>query len=271
MKKTIPIFTAWLLLGCAGDRSKEIDRAMRQYDSLLLHGQSDSIAGKFAINGELAGENQAPIIGRDSIRKTLRSFKGVVVLKYLSTADSTLFYGDTAVQSGSYVQIVKIPSGDTLELGGEFVCTWIPFQGEWMIKKMFTHHYRNLKEENWLNRLPENNIAKQYGKIIDAEGPAAARVALAKLRKDSAHYELKEKDFNHLGYNLMAKGKDQEALEVFKITVELFPTSWNAYDSYGEGLLKSGKKQEAISMYQKSLQLNPKNENGKKMLNDLGQ
>ena len=51
--------------------------------------------------------------------------------------------------------------------------------------------------------------------------------------------------------------------------VDLFPLSWNSYDSYGEILLKTGKKEEAIKMYQKSIELNPNNEGGKKILKEL--
>ncbi len=254
---------------CATDRSAEIDQAMRHYDQLILHGQYDSIANKFILNGELAGENLTSVFGRDSIRKLLKSFQGATVLKYVSTTQSTIFHADTAVQSGSYIQIVKVPSGDTLELGGEYTSTWIPENKEWMIKKMFTHHYRNLKEENWPNSLPDKSIAKQYGKTMVNKGVTEANMLLEKLRKDAANYYLKENEFNHLGYNLMGKDKNEEALAVFKTTIQLFPMSWNAYDSYGEALLKNGKKEEAIEMYQRSMELNPKNENGKKVLDKL--
>ncbi len=65
---------------------------------------------------------------------------------YTSTADSTSFMGAAAVQYGSYNQIVKMPSGDTLELGGNYITTWVDEgKGEWLIKKMFTHNYKNLR------------------------------------------------------------------------------------------------------------------------------
>lgn len=61
----------------------------------------------------------------------------------------------------------------------------------------------------------------------------------------------------------------EEALEVFKLNTKLFPKSWNVYDSYGENLLKTGQKDEAIKMYKKSLELNPDNEGGKRALTEL--
>ena len=51
--------------------------------------------------------------------------------------------------------------------------------------------------------------------------------------------------------------------------MQLFPLSWNTYDSYAETLLKHGEKQDAVKMYQKSIELNPDNENVKKVLGQL--
>jgi predicted TPR repeat methyltransferase len=53
---------------------------------------------------------------------------------------------------------------------------------------------------------------------------------------------------------------------MFKINVELYPESWNAYDSLGEALLRAGDTNDAVTMYEKSLALNPENTNGKEVL-----
>jgi tetratricopeptide (TPR) repeat protein len=117
--------------------------------------------------------------------------------------------------------------------------------------------------------LPKKSIAKLYGRTIVKDGIPAARDLLAKLRKDSLNYSLYEDDMNLLAYQLMWNNMDTLAFEVFKTDLELFPESWNAYDSYGEILLKMGRKEEAVKMYQKSMVLNPDNENGKKMLEQI--
>lgn len=270
MKIALLIFISCLACARMPAQSTQIDRAMKQYDQLVLQGSYDSIANMFTLNAELQGENQASILGRDSIRKLLKSFQGASVLKYETTPQAISFGADTAVQSGSYFQIVRIHSGDTLELAGQYTATWIKENGQqWMIKKMYTHHYRNLKEENWINTLPDNSIAKQFGEKMLSEGVHAASAILARLIKDSANYYLKENEFNHLGYNLMNKDKNEEALEIFKTCTQLFPTSWNAFDSYGEALLKYGQKEEAVKMYKKSIELNPNNGNGKQVLQKI--
>ena len=125
---------------------------------------------------------------------------------------------------------------------------------------------------NILNQQPlvENgkSLARTYGSVLVNQGSEAAKLTLAKLKQDS-NYSLRQGEMNSLGYELLRSNKTPEALEVFKLNVELFPDSWNVYDSYGEILLKIGRKEEAIKMYQKSVELNPKNENGKNVLKQL--
>jgi CubicO group peptidase (beta-lactamase class C family) len=85
-------------------------------------------------------------------------------------------------------------------------------------------------------------------------------------KKKNAEFQPDENDLNDWGYRLMSKGQDKEAREIFKLNINLYPKSWNTYDSYGEALLKNGQKEEAIKMYSKSVDLNPDNQNGKEVL-----
>ena len=127
------------------------------------------------------------------------------------------------------------------------------------------------------------SLAKIYGITLLKTGEAAARLEFETLRKDTVHYGLSENEFNTLGYDLMSSNqiamllegsipsKLNEAIAVFKLNTELFPQSWNAFDSYGEVLLKNGQKEEAIKMYKKSIELNPENEGGKTVLKEISQ
>jgi cytochrome c-type biogenesis protein CcmH/NrfG len=67
----------------------------------------------------------------------------------------------------------------------------------------------------------------------------------------------------------MGKGKTEEAIEVFKLNVELHPDSFNVYDSLGEAYMNSGDIKNAVNNYKKSLELNPDNANAKEMLKKL--
>jgi tetratricopeptide (TPR) repeat protein len=66
---------------------------------------------------------------------------------------------------------------------------------------------------------------------------------------------------NTQGYNLMGKNKLDEARALFELNANLFPNSFNAWDSYGECLMKIGDIPNAIKSYEKSLELNPDNQN----------
>jgi tetratricopeptide (TPR) repeat protein len=112
-----------------------------------------------------------------------------------------------------------------------------------------SHEQRTLVRENgkWL-------IASQVTYLKDTYNPTAQGV---------------EENLNTSGYNLIAIGKLQNAIDVFLLNVKLFPKSWNAYDSLGEAYAKAGNKKLAIENYKKSIALNPKNESGKKALDTL--
>jgi tetratricopeptide (TPR) repeat protein len=53
--------------------------------------------------------------------------------------------------------------------------------------------------------------------------------------------------------------KFSEAIEVFKLNVEVYPQSCNVYDSLAEAYMVNGDKELAVKNYEKSLELNPKN------------
>jgi tetratricopeptide (TPR) repeat protein len=95
---------------------------------------------------------------------------------------------------------------------------------------------------------------------------------LASLYKDlkkSNPNEIHEHTLNTLGYRVLRKNRIQEALEIFKLNVEIHPEYANGYDSLGEAYMKSGENELAIENYQKSLELDPNNDNAKEMLEVL--
>ena len=64
------------------------------------------------------------------------------------------------------------------------------------------------------------------------------------------------------GYDFLGAKQVNDAIEVFKLNVKLFPNSWNVYDSLGEAYAAAGDTKLAIENYEKSMTLNPKNETG---------
>lgn len=82
-------------------------------------------------------------------------------------------------------------------------------------------------------------------------------------------YDFSETEVNAYGYDLMRDEKYEDALTVFKLNTELYPDSWNTYDSYGECLLETGDTVNGIKAYEKSLELNPNNSNAIKVLKEF--
>ena len=75
---------------------------------------------------------------------------------------------------------------------------------------------------------------------------------------------------NNIGYKYLYFWVNPDvAKKLFEYNVELHPKSSNAYDSLGESAYLSGKREEAVNYYNKSLEMNPKNENAKRMLEQL--
>jgi len=80
-----------------------------------------------------------------------------------------------------------------------------------------------------------------------------------------------ESDINAIGYRLMGNKKLDEAIEVFKLNTQLYPESFNTWDSLGEAYAAAGKKTEAIENYEKSVKINPNSDSGKAALTKLKQ
>lgn len=84
-----------------------------------------------------------------------------------------------------------------------------------------------------------------------------------KLKKETAaSYDFENEDqMTMYGYGFLWANQVKEAIAIFKLIVEEFPDSYNAYDSLGEGYLRAGDLQGALLFYRKSLQMNPDNFN----------
>lgn len=77
-----------------------------------------------------------------------------------------------------------------------------------------------------------------------------------------------ENDLNQIGY-LLLEDYPEAALEVFRLNVDLYPESFNPYDSLGEAYMKMGEKDLAIINYAISLQYYPGNKHATEMIQKL--
>src|SRR6476661_2340337 len=90
----------------------------------------------------------------------------------------------------------------------------------------------------------------------------ASQVITTPQNNDANTDHIVESDLNTTGYKLLSAKKYNQAIEVFKLNVQLYPNSWNVYDSLGEAYAAAGNKKLAMENYEKSIKLNPKSTTG---------
>lgn len=107
---------------------------------------------------------------------------------------------------------------------------------------------------------PKRSIAETLYKIAADKGGVAAVAEYRKLKSEnSATYDFAESELNSLGYQLIRMKRLKDAIEIFKLNVEMFPSASNPYDSLGEAYLEDGQKDLALVNYKKAVELDPSN------------
>ncbi len=117
---------------------------------------------------------------------------------------------------------------------------------------------------------PKKSVAEALYKTAFEKGGKYAVSEYKKLKTEkSDDYDFSENELNTLGYQLLGEGKTQDAIEIFKLNVEMFPKASNPYDSLGEAYLKAENKELALKNYKKSVELNPNNANAVRVINEI--
>lgn len=118
--------------------------------------------------------------------------------------------------------------------------------------------------------LPKQSIAELLLKTILEKGVEAGVQQYRDLKaSQGSAYDWSEEELNTLGYQLIGMKKVKEAIEIFKLNVEVYPQAFNTYDSLGEAYLLSGDKELAIKNYKRSLELNKANKGAENALKRL--
>jgi tetratricopeptide (TPR) repeat protein len=108
----------------------------------------------------------------------------------------------------------------------------------------------------------KSGILKETGKTEDAD----------KTMKEAIDIST-ENELNQYGYQLLAQGQQDKAIEIFILNTQRHPKSPNVWDSLGEGYAIKGDKKNAIINFKKSLSLDPPanvKANSEKYLKQLG-
>lgn len=117
---------------------------------------------------------------------------------------------------------------------------------------------------------PKRSIAETLYKIAVEKDVASAVAEYRKLKaENSPTYDFSENELNTLGYQLVGMKRTKDAIEIFKLNVEMFPKSANPYDSLGEAYLADDQKDLALANYKKAAELDPANANAVQIVRRL--
>jgi|GEM_PF-1464197 len=102
------------------------------------------------------------------------------------------------------------------------------------------------------------------------KGDIPAAISFYRENSKSEDYSCNETDMTMIGYNLLFRDRQKDALKMFKLYVEAYPESSNSYDSLGECYMNMNDKKNARINYSKALELDPENEYIKGILEKIG-
>lgn len=120
--------------------------------------------------------------------------------------------------------------------------------------------------------MPKRQLSLDLGPTIVNHGVDAAVAQYRQLKTSNPDgYDFSERGLNQLGSELYRANRMADAIAIFKLNVEQFPKSADAYDSLASGYEKDGQNQLALENYRKSLELDPKNQHAADHIKQLEQ
>lgn len=109
---------------------------------------------------------------------------------------------------------------------------------------------------------PEAEVMDRLAPVFATRDPARIAVAFRAMGEyGRPAADIVESSINAMGYEHLQNGDIEEAISVFELNTDTFPTSANTWDSLAEAVLANGDQETAIRFYQRSLELDPQNSN----------
>ena len=115
----------------------------------------------------------------------------------------------------------------------------------------------------------KSSAAERLATAIDELGIDAALKMFSQLRENPGGYDFNEQEFNALGNELLDGQEYEAAVAVFRLTVELFPDSTDAYYNLAKACMYTGDRECADHNFKIALDGNPGNFIAERILADL--
>lgn len=116
-----------------------------------------------------------------------------------------------------------------------------------------------------IRRVVFPDVERQLRQAIDQEGTPALETTYEALNRRYPPEHFDEALLNRMGYDLLQNSRIEEAIAVFEYNVEMYPDSWNTYDSLGDAYSAAENMEKAMESYRKSLELNPDSPSAQKL------
>ncbi len=115
------------------------------------------------------------------------------------------------------------------------------------------------------------SVVAALGPLAETQGAAGVVARYRALKRDSARaYLFDEGGLSSIAYRLLDNKKPQDALIVFRLSVEEYPDASSPYYGMGQAYLALADTSKAIANFRRSLSLNPNNQDAADALKRLG-
>lgn len=240
------------------EKELEIVRSMNQAGVPLLAG-TDTLNPYcfpgFSLHDELELLVQAGLTPAEALRT--------------ATINPARFMGRTesmgAIVEGHVADLVLLDANPLVDIRNTQKIRGVMAAGRWFDRPALDASLARIKD--LASREP---IGSVLFSTLQSDDVAAAIAQYRELRANQPdRYDFGEAELNTLGHRLLQGGRVDDAVEIFRLNVEMFPDAWNTYDSLGEAYMKQGNNELAAKNYRRSLALNPGNEGAVKALEVL--
>ena len=169
------------------------------------------------------------------------------------------------VEAGKFADLVLLDANPLDDIGNTKKIEAVFYRGQYFPRASLDQMLTQVKALASMK-----SVAEAMMRTIQEKDAAAAVNQYRDLKATQPNaYDFSENELVGLGYQLIEMKRLKDAIEIFKLSVQVYPQSYNTYDSLAEAYMDNGDTDLAIQNYQKSLQLNPGNTNAIEKLKKL--